>query len=450
MAFGGTKVAKNLFLQPLRYNPIMSKLQIAKKGWAEVPKHSGIRVRKVQNRSGGACFGEAFKVEVPHRVTGRGRKRKQFNTYEAAEKFAFHEFRRYQKLGQDHASLFMDLSTAELFQLKTAWDEIGKHEDLSILEAVQFAIKRLRPHGGNKTFEEVCNELIESKELRLEKGYLREKTVRDFKFRCVRIGKKLGAIEITKLSCEAIVDWVQSQNLSARSNLNYLNTIGEILNYAIQRRYLSENPMTLLTQVDRKALVGNQEEKQPGILTVDEATRLLQAACDHPELDLLPSVILGLFCGLRTEEIKRLDWQYVKFTPPDGETPYVEIPSEIAKKRRLRIVDIPDNALAWLALCVDRDGLIAPNEHINQFQKFFKHLVRYAGIGHYTDHGKWVSGWKINAMRHSFGSYHYALHGSAEKTCSQMGHKQDDVLFTHYRALVYKRDAEQYFTIKPK
>ncbi len=53
-------------------------------------------------------------------------------------------------------------------------------------------------------------------------------------------------------------------------------------------------------------------------------------------------------------------------------------------------------------------------------------------------------------MRHSFGSYHYALHGNPLETSRQLGHKaSDQVLFDHYRALATKTQAEAYFAIKP-
>jgi hypothetical protein len=58
----------------------------------------------------------------------------------------------------------------------------------------------------------------------------------------------------------------------------------------------------------------------------------------HPELDILGAVTLALFCGLRTEEIKRLEWKHVRL----GETqPIVMIGATIAKKRRIRHVDVP-------------------------------------------------------------------------------------------------------------
>ena len=54
-------------------------------------------------------------------------------------------------------------------------------------------------------------------------------------------------------------------------------------------------------------------------------------------------------------------------------------------------------------------------------------------------------------MRHSFGSYHYALHGNSVETARILGHKTDDtVLFSHYRALTSKDHGSAYFAIFPK
>jgi hypothetical protein len=53
-------------------------------------------------------------------------------------------------------------------------------------------------------------------------------------------------------------------------------------------------------------------------------------------------------------------------------------------------------------------------------------------------------------MRHSFGSYHYALHGNPLETSRQLGHKSNDqVLFDHYRALATKEQGEAFFSIVP-
>jgi integrase len=60
-------------------------------------------------------------------------------------------------------------------------------------------------------------------------------------------------------------------------------------------------------------------------------------------MGLLDSIVLCLFCGIRTEEVKKLKWEDISF-----EKRLITISSEIAKKRSIRYVDIPDNALTWL------------------------------------------------------------------------------------------------------
>jgi integrase len=183
-------------------------------------------------------------------------------------------------------------------------------------------------------------------------------------------------------------------------------------------------------------------------LTVGEATRLLTSAREtDAELHLLPAVVLGLFCGLRTEEIKRIGWDSVHLSET---APLVTVGAAIAKKRRIRHVPIPENAVAWLSLCTKREGNLTDGDPAkNAFPKQFRKLLKKAGFGQEVN-GKCRSAWESNAMRHSFGSYHFALHGNSLETSRLLGHKaSDQVLFDHYRALASKKQGEAYFAIRP-
>jgi hypothetical protein len=83
---------------------------------------------------------------------------------------------------------------------------------------------------------------------------------------------------------------------------------------------------------------------------------------------------------------------------------------------------------------------VTRNDHVNDYQKRFRKLLALAGF----------TKWEGNAMRHSFGSYHYARHGNPLETSRLLGHKaSDQVLFDHYRALATKAHAEAYFSIRP-
>jgi len=58
--------------------------------------------------------------------------------------------------------------------------------------------------------------------------------------------------------------------------------------------------------------------------------------------------------------------------------------------------------------------------------------------------------WAADILRHSYASYHLARHEDAAKTSLQLGHRDTDVLFNHYRDLVMRKDAEAFWGIEPK
>ncbi len=135
----------------------------------------------------------------------------------------------------------------------------------------------------------------------------------------------------------------------------------------------------------------------------------------------------------------------------DDPKPFVKIDRTIAKKRRIRNVDMPPCCVVWLRAWPNRQGAVARNSYITDYVKRFAKLTRLAGFGRAENDGTWVSTWDDNAMRHSFGSYTFALTGDSMRTSVQMGHRaSDQVLFDHYRALTTKETAEAYFGILPK
>jgi integrase len=293
---------------------------------------------------------------------------------------------------------------------------------------------RLRPAGGEKAVSAIVEEIVASKEKRQKNGQLRYCSVRDFRCRSAYLKKHFAGRTINTLSSVEIKDWLVGLNLSPRSTKNFLNTTAEIVRYAMQRKYVMVDPLADFTDDDRKELCGDEGYyREPTCLSPKEAERLLNTALRESKLELLAYVTLALFCGIRSEELQKLNWDDIK----DGK--YVEISARIAKKRRVRHVDIPAVAKPWLALCKRTSGPIVDCSYA-AFGRRFTALRTRAGF----------KKWDSNAMRHSFGSYHYALHGNALETARQMGHSQgDEVLFTHYRSLASKDSAQAYFSIKP-
>ena len=399
----------------------------------EYPKKSGISIREIINSHAGEDFNGSYLVTVPSKLTGKLRQRRQFKGKAEAEKWADDTFTGYRQQG--HA--FFGLSEHERQEIGSLMPNLREH-DISISEAVKFAIKRMRPEGRTKSLRHVIDELIASKAQRHERGDLRERSYRDFRHRSEKIASGFQGRLASEITGAEIKAWLNGLTLGLRSNRNYLAVVGEVFRYATQKHYVAFSPLDDLTDSERKELCGGEDQtKEPSILTPAEAEKLLKAAHKHPELELLGAVTLALFCGLRTEEIKRLDWEQVRV---DGDLPLVTIGPKIAKKRRIRNVDIPANALSWLSQVPNQKGPVARNEHTNDYQKRFKKLLKLAKF----------KKWESNAMRHSFGSYHYALHGNPLETSRLLGHKSSDqVLFDHYRALASKEHAKAYFDIMP-
>lgn len=401
----------------------------------EYPEDSHIKIRVVDNASNGQKFGASYQVVVPAKVTGGKRIRKQFPTATDAERFAKTQYQGYRKNGQ----AYFKLTDGERLEIGVMVPKL-REKGISITEAIEYAIARLRPSGGERLLSDIVDELQRSKQKRHEAGDLANHSLKDFETRSNKIKGKLGDFLAHEIEAEHVKAWAEGIEGSNRTRMNYLRITSEIFRYAKQKNYITHNPMDDLGDTDRKEIHGRLEQGgEIQILSVKQAEDFIHfVKGDFP--DLLGVTALGLFCGIRTEELPRLDWESVNL-----ESGFVTIDASIAKKRRIRNVTIPDNCKEWLMLCEDRKGpLVSIDE--KHYENRLSWVRKKAGFKNDDGH----STWPRNAMRHSFGSYHYALHGDSMKTSKELGHKAgDDVLFDHYRALASQEQGKRYFSICP-
>ena len=262
-----------------------------------------------------------------------------------------------------------------------------------------------------------------------EKQNLRTRSINDIRSRMGIFSRNFGIRLVKEISQSEIEDWLNNlTELSVRSILNYRLCLSTFFNYAIKKGFRVDNPVERIP-------VPIIDWKPPVILKVNQAEDLiLHAAKTNEDNGLMSVVALGLFAGLRSNEISRLDWSAI-----DLERKLLTVGPQIAKKRQLRVIDLMPNCVTWLQLCHKKKGRVAPTNLFKGFAKFTKD----AGFT------RWKEKFS-NAMRHSFGSYFYALTSDASKTAAMLGHKSSDqMLFDHYRSLARKSDAEKYFSIMP-
>ena len=307
----------------------------------------------------------------------------------------------------------LNLSHEDRVQFMLAQEKL-KPVGARIIEAVEFFLK-FQTALQKRTMREAYDEFVTSK---TASG----KRPRYIKALGYSIGRFVDAVETRECSTvtrQEIESWMFRAGLSPVTVRGYQIDFQTFFNFCLKRGYVSKSPCEGIEKV-------TIDQKPPAILTPEQCERLLNTARVFKNGRYLPAIVLGLFAGVRSQEINRLNWENVQV-----ERGFVEIPALKAKTRERRIVQLSENAKAWLKL----GGQLPPVRQKN----WITYVRREAGI----------LSWDGNEMRHSFASYHLAKHGSADLTATQMGHRSTDMLFKHYRELVTKEEAERFWSIRP-
>lgn len=198
--------------------------------------------------------------------------------------------------------------------------------------------------------------------------------------------------------------------------------------YCRMKYKLPENPAEgILLQIDAR------DETEVEAYTVKETSSIMLAAMnDELYSCAVPSFAVGLFAGLRPTEAIGLDWKDVCF-----KTKRIRVSPETAKRRRSRLVDMPDNLIEWLKPYAQKSGRIISS--IMTYRRAKDSIFKNAKVNAIAD-----------GFRHSYGTYHLALHEDANKTANLMGHRGNtDLVFSHYRKLVAKEDGKEFFEVTP-
>jgi integrase len=227
---------------------------------------------------------------------------------------------------------------------------------------------------------------------------------------------------VSEITSAEIDTWLNGQGWSASTRLTYIRRLETFFSWCAKRGYSASDPTAA---VERPT-----ESHSPIVVLSPRDCRRLMEACRRVDPGLLPYFAIGLFAGIRPDEIKRLQAENIK-----GE--WIHVEAAKSKTRRRRLVEIHPTLKAWL----DLGGEIGWRNWRRRWR-----TVRLAtAVG---DRGPERSiDWDSDVMRHSFCSYAYPIHG-ASWTSMHAGHSEQ-TLFRHYRELVTREAAEQFWAILP-
>ncbi|MEI6279062.1 MAG: tyrosine-type recombinase/integrase [Verrucomicrobiota bacterium] len=373
-----------------------------------------------------------YRVTYP---TANGRKRELYVDRKKAEA-RLKEIQAEQKQFGLSASAMTSTTRADA----VAAEMILAGSGLTLVEVARAMLAQKTATDSGKPLDEAAQAFLTSRE---KTSTIHQKVITGRMNYMLRFleGKKTTSVTIADI--QQLLDGLDR---ATRTKDNYKRTLVSFFAFCMAREWCASNPASATAAI---TFAGTDVD----ILSPTEAAAIL-AACDPA---LLPGVVLGMFCGLRSAELSRLQWSAV-----DLAQGHVTIGAGIAKTGARRVCPIPENAKAWLAPYAQKKGnVIEENEHNRNLWKLAR--VR-AGFGPFWSQYKAVNDaqtnpatkkprkdlkpWPSNALRHSAISYKLATNPDLPRLAYESGNSPDAIQ-KHYNGLASPQSAKQFFSISP-
>jgi len=266
-------------------------------------------------------------------------------------------------------------------------------------------LEPIRLKGAVKTYLDV-----------IRKRSLRPSSAKQTRINLNQLSEEFGDCDCRSITSSDLEQWFGKRNWKRSTVDGVIAKIGPFFTWCVRESIILENPCTKVV----KPL--NFDDGPPAIFTVEDTARLLQVAqCIDPPI--AKYLAIGLFAGIRPNEIIRLD-------NSDINGRYIEVKGTSAKTRKRRIVSVLSNLQNWLRIAES-----LPKKNLRRRREI---VIRQANVD-----------WTHDIMRHTYASYHLAYHQSADKTALEMGHRDTQMLFRHYRSVVSKDEAAKFWKIEP-
>ncbi len=314
------------------------------------------------------------------------------------------------------------MEMAEFLTLKVRLEAAGA----SIAEAVEFFMR----HGTLVKRPVLVREMVEAFLWAKDEAGKSRRTLETYRGTLRSLARSVPLTMAHELTAGEVLAWLNGQGWSRRTQRGALGHFRSLYAWGreVAQGHVSIDPSEGIT-------IKADEGEEIGTLTVGQCERLLRAALGEPRM--MPYVVLGMFGGLRRAEIERLRWDAINL-----EERTVVVGARISKTRSRRVVDLTENAVAWIkasfalrATEPTGGSRVAPSNLKELWPVFWPK----AGL----------LVWPNNGLRHTFASMHYAMWQDEAKLQAQMGHESAKMLHQHYRALKTRKEAEKFWALAP-
>jgi integrase len=347
-------------------------------------------------------------VRVPARLQSLEGARKKFFAKESIAK-AYVE-RLAKQLG-DYHSQALGLSDRQKLEASECYRLLERH-GASLFDAVHHYLAYLDQTKRSIPLTELFEEFLSAK----QQDNVSPKYLADLRSKLGRFVNSFHGTLVCNLAAAQIEAWIRSLNIGTVSRESYRRNVSVLLEFGRRRGYLRGNPAA-----DIK--IRRRPEGEVSILTPEELRNLFSKCA--PEI--VPYVAICAFAGLRPSEAAGLLWSDIHL-----DTMQIEVRARHSKTRRYRLVPIQPNLGEWLMQF--RSG----DRAIHYSRRKFREAYRAAGMDE----------WKMDILRHSYGTYRLPILKSADALALEMGNSPD-VIFRHYRRPMNEASASAYFDLRP-
>ena len=246
-----------------------------------------------------------------------------------------------------------------------------------------------------------------------------------------------GERRINSVTGAEVSDFLHALPFQPITKRHYRTYLVTAYKWFIRQRWAIDNPAAAVA-------APKIHLPEPGILTVEETERLFREN-ERRDPGICGLLALGAFAGMRSSAIVRLSREEIDLDNRAIHTPA----SKTKKGRRQFIEDLPDNLWPWLERTPAAAFTMTPRQYASRREEALVRAGLFLSKEQAAKRGAAPKAPPKNCLRHSFVSYHVALHRDPGRTALIISHKDQAILWEHYLGVATMADAGRYFDISP-
>lgn len=231
-----------------------------------------------------------------------------------------------------------------------------------------------------------------------------------------------GGEDVASVEKSDIVDWLSDISETHKTCWPHQKDAAAFFGRAFAEKWIGSDPTDGIPRPKK-------EDEEVSVISVEDAKKLFAANRDEP---VVARLALEAFGGLRASSSHRLLFSEIKW-----DERAILLPGKKHKSKKRHYTEgMPSNLWEWLL----------PWKDVPEAWEFSESQLMHAKSAAVKRAGLVLP---KNVLRHSFASYHIALHRNGAETALLMQHRDQEMLYEHYRGHAAKPDAEAYFGITP-